>query len=414
MAINAKAINSQALNAEGQTAHFSSEAYSEFSISSTQARISVIHFAEGQATLDISQTATAVRILRPLAASYLDVSAENLSLLHTHGFRGTGEYGFKSLQIIGDHLMNAGDQFAETRFVTVKATPIEEVSLVFTGFTAEVDSIRTQRARAFSALDVSTEDSTTPDIYRHFFADSKIRLRSDAEPGVNKEHQATAQGEFGFSAVDSEVLVRNNSLGDADIRVLADVVDAKVNMRHAGRVQSSFGLNSVADFNVNSMMEASSAFRVSTNSPVWTRIRTVHSSRGVGFDSRKAEASVLRGMEIFPVFGFFSNLAAPAAWQGFRASATVRINQQANSRRRVRPTAHSQIAVSGTVVDSRINHFTFHQMTAYSNLNLLTARAQGLSNLTQPAAQCNTFVVPEREFLFEVPFDDRRFVVPCD
>ena len=414
MAINAKAINSQALNAEGQTAHFSSEAYSAFSIEATQARVTVVHPAQASSIVSISQSTTGTRVLRPLSDVVISITADPLQSLHTHGFRGDGVYGFKSLQIIGDHLMNAGNQFATTSIVTVSALPIEEVTLSFTGFTATIDAIRTQRARGQSALDISVADSTLPTIFRQMYADSIAVVKSDAEPGVNRDHQSTATSAFGFTSDVPEVLVRNNSLGDADIRILSSVVDAGVNVKHAGRIHSTYGFNSTGSFYVNSMIEATSTFRVSTNSAIWTRIRQVHSTRSMGLDSRRAESSVLRGMEIFPIFGFFSNLANGAAWQGFRAIGTIRIDQTTLARRMVRPVANSSISITAINANNLTKHYTFHPASAFSQFDVLTARAQPLSNLTQPAADCNTFVVSAREFLFEVPFEDRRFVVPCD
>lgn len=385
MALNSHALNTSTLNGSSRSRFVQFSAQSEFTLT-TQGRIGVRTTGEGQATFTISESAIGIRELRPLAQAYVRVLAANESFVHIHGFRSSSIFGFAPRQAIPDILISAGQQEAEFSFSTLKAQPLDEVFVARLGWATEDSSTRIARVFATSALDVSVEDSTAPTVIRQMSVDDQIRVHALAEPAINGEHEATAASKLKLFATSDEALVRSNSLGDASIKINALLDGSKVNMRHAGRVKSSFGLWSESGVFVNSMMTASSVFRVASILAKWFRSRISRANSGFGIRAVQETGRISRGMRGFSAVAITSTPPFGRRIAGGVATSNIAISSKATSTRIQRPTASAGFTVT-------------------------SVRARALSNLTQHAADYRTFVVPEREFEFSLPAEEREFKV---
>lgn len=333
------------------------------------------------AEFTISEEATGVRFVLPWSSINLDHSTSEDSRI-TRYMRGDHWFGFKDILTEPEVLVSAGQMEDGFSFNTI-GQPLEFVYFSQFNVSSEVTGTRKVFGRSSSTFGFTQEN--TERVIRRVRSVTSTVFTAIAEPAINGVHESSAIATIDFFTANDSALVRSNSLGDADIRVFSDADDAKVNVRHAARGVSHIDISSEGSIFVNSMVQASSSFDISSSSMLGIRTRLFSGAAVFAFNTRQMNAVVRRKA--------FSNAVIQLASEGDG----VRYAQFAvDSLITLTPTARPRRIVSDSV---------------YMQIVLSSLRAQGLSNLSESASEQRTFTVDIREYEFVVPEEDRRFEV---
>ena len=333
------------------------------------------------AEFTISEEATGVRFVLPWSSINLDHSTSEDSRI-TRYVRGDHWFGFKDILTEPEVLVSAGQMEDGFSFNTI-GQPLEFVYFSQFNVSSEVTGTRKVFGRSSSTFGFTQEN--TERVIRRVRSVTSTVFMAIAEPAINGVHESSAIATIDFFTANDSALVRSNSLGDADIRVFSDADDAKVNVRHAARGVSHIDISSEGSIFVNSMVQASSSFDISSSSMLGIRTRLFSGAAVFAFNTRQMNAVVRRKA--------FSNAVIQLASEGDG----VRYAQFAvDSLITLTPTARPRRIVSDSV---------------YMQIVLSSLRAQGLSNLSESASEQRTFTVDVREYEFVVPEEDRRFEV---
>ena len=333
------------------------------------------------AEFTISEEATGVRFVLPWSSINLDHSTSEDSRI-TRYVRGDHWFGFKDILTEPEVLVSAGQMEDGFSFNTI-GQPLEFVYFSQFNVSSEVTGTRKVFGRSSSTFGFTQEN--TERVIRRVRSVTSTVFTAIAEPAINGVHESSAIATIDFFTANDSALVRSNSLGDADIRVFSDADDAKVNVRHAARGVSHIDISSEGSIFVNSMVQASSSFDISSSSMLGIRTRLFSGAAVFAFNTRQMNAVVRRKA--------FSNAVIQLASEGDG----VRYAQFAvDSLITLTPTARPRRIVSDSV---------------YMQIVLSSLRAQGLSNLSESASEQRTFTVDIREYEFVVPEEDRRFEV---
>ena len=252
-----------------------------------------------------------------------------------------------------------------------------------------------------------------------------IAVQSVAEPAINKVHEATAQGSFGKVTTADDARVRTNAYGLAAVG-LGSTARAWTQLFVSADTLVSFK-GEPLEWNIASLAESVVAFDFSASAADATRTRLARAHaafglntfefstaiRGVAADSSvdwqtSGASYITRGVAGGTAFGFDTSgwaivyhreyVEAEGAF-GFDSSGWAIVY-------------HRKYVEAESVFgfDSSAQVTATRRAFAEADIDLLTARAEPGSNLSQPAPEFRSFSVPGYEAAFIVPDDGRRFV----
>lgn len=222
---------------------------------------------------------------------------------------------------------------------------------------------------------------TEGDVTRFVSGSSVIDMNFVAEPAINGIHTASATGVFGLKAsTDSLRVLKNVSIfGTVDL-----ITSAESTHIHNSRGVAEFGvLPEAALMSVQTFGDGTAQVNIiSEGNSFRTRLFSGGALVFVSGHEFSRRRAGFRGQSHVN----FSIEAAPIRIQYFRGAANIDFLATGQSTRTVFPNEEALI-------------------------NFITQRARVFSNLSLPALPIRRFTVDEREFDFEVPFEDRRFEV---
>lgn len=232
-----------------------------------------------------------------------------------------------------------------------------------------------------------------------------LSIDSVAQPAINGIHEATAIGSFGKVVASDDARVRTNVYGLADFG-FGSMARAWTRLYVAAKTTVGFSADPLL-WNIASLADAATAFDFSASVAGPTRTRLSKGIASFSVDSFEY-STIIRGYRADGAC-VLSGVGAGQTSRGFKAVSEIALSPETgwiNVYRRV----NTGMQHAGYAFSSLSQPFTFRHMAAFSGLELLTARAEPGSNLSRPAPEFRTFIVPGYIAEFAVPDDDRRFV----
>ena len=219
-------------------------------------------------------------------------------------------------------------------------------------------------------------------VTRYVQGEAFLKATLIVEPGINGEHEASASGSFGISASTDSLRVLHNikAFGTVDFFQWNTATHGV-----AGSGNTAFSMDSLsATFSVTTYGESTANVSIS--------------SEGTPIRTRRVFGRALVSISSFE----FSTLKVAFSSKG----SLIEVDAQGLGT--VIRGGAGEVSIEFGQVAKGVRKRLFEGL---ASIDVLSARAQALSNLTVSAPLNRTFVLDPRQSEFEVPFEDRRFIV---